>query len=58
MVDGQPFILIQRKGWERAQWEAMMTIPDQRNICPWQLLQQYVALTSSQVPLGPLSSEH
>ena len=43
MVDGQPFILFQRKGWKTSQWEAMLSIPDQKAICPWQLLKHYVA---------------
>ena len=52
MVDDKPFILIQRKGWVKPQWEAMVTVPKCPQICPWTLLQKYVALTSKHVPPG------
>ena len=44
MVDHQPYILIQRKGWKKPQWEAVMTIPGQPNLCLWSLLKRYVSL--------------
>ena len=45
MVDGKPFILMQRKGWKSAQWEAMVVVPSMPQICPWTLLKTYVGLT-------------
>ena len=33
-VNGKPFILIQRKGWLKPQWEAMVTIRSCPSICP------------------------
>jgi hypothetical protein len=47
MVDDQPFILIQRKGQKKPQWEAVLTLPEHKHLCPWTLLQRYVALTST-----------
>ena len=45
MVGQKPFILIQRKGWLRPQWEAMVQVPEIPQICPWTLLKRYVAMT-------------
>jgi hypothetical protein len=47
MVGEKPFILMQRKGWLKPQWEAMVQVPEIPQICPWTLLKKYVALTST-----------
>ena len=52
LVDGQPFVLMQRKGWKFAQRESIMTMPDNSHMCPWALLKRYVALTAHQCPRG------
>ena len=52
MVGEKPFVLIQRKGWLKPQWETMVQIPEIPQICPWTLLQKYVALTSHLVTQG------
>ena len=49
MVGSKPFVLIQRKGWLKPQWEAMVQVPEIPQICPWTLLKKYVALTTSSV---------
>ena len=52
MLNGQPYVLVRRKGWLRAKWEAVVTLPGQKNLCPWSLLQKYVALTSKNATPG------
>ena len=47
MVGSKPFFLIQRKGWLKPQWEAMVQVPEIPQICPWTLLKRYVALTTN-----------
>ena len=51
-VGDKPFVLMQRKGCLRPQWEAMVTIPDVPTLCPWTLLKKYVALKAGKVPAG------
>ena len=51
-VGDKPFVLMQRKGCLRPQWEAMVTIPDVPTLCPWTLLKRYVALTAGKVLPG------
>ena len=51
-VGEKPFVLMQRKGCLKPQWEAMVTIPDVPTLCPWTLLKRYVALTARLVPAG------
>ena len=58
MVDNKPFVLIQRKGQRRPQWEALLTLPGHKFLCPWTLLKRYVALTSKHMlPLDQQFSE-
>ena len=52
MVGNKCFVLIQRKGWLKPQWEAVVQIPEIPQICPWTLLQKYVAMTSHLVTQG------
>ena len=52
MVDGQPFVLWQRKGWPMARWEQVMEIKGCAHLCPWHLFKLYVALTAATVPAG------
>ena len=51
-VGDKPFVLMQRKGCLRPQWEAMLTIQYVPSLCPWTLLKRYVALTAKHVPVG------
>ena len=51
-VGDKPFVLMQRKGCLRPQWEAMITIPDVPTLCPWALVKKFVALTAGKVPTG------
>ena len=53
-VGDKPFVLMQRKGSLRPQWEAMVTIPDVPTLCPWTLLRKYVTLTAGKVPAGSM----
>ena len=48
----KPFVLMQRKGCLRPQWEAMVTIPDVPTLFPWTFLKRYVDLTARKVPAG------
>ena len=43
---------MQRKGWPKPKWETIINIPGNKSICPWTLLQKYVAMTSSYVLQG------
>ena len=52
MTGQKPFILIQRKGQIRPQWEAVVQIPSCPAICPWTLLKKYVEMTAKNVPAG------
>ena len=52
MVGQKPFVLIQRKGWLKPQWEGMVQIPEIPQICPWTLLKKYVDLTRHLVKEG------
>ena len=52
MVDNKPFVLIQRKGQKKPQWEAVLTLPEHKNLCPWTLLKRYVELTSKHMLPG------
>ena len=51
-IQEKPFILMQRKGCMKPQWEAMVTIPDVPALCPWFLLKKYVAMTAAYVKPG------
>ena len=51
-IQEKPFILMQRKGSLKPQWEAMVTIPDLPALFPWTLLKKYVAMTATHVPPG------
>ena len=54
-INERPFILIKRKGQLKPQWEQVVTIPGCDTLCPWKLLQKYVALTATQaLPGTPL----
>ena len=35
LVDGQPFVLIQRKGWSTPRRESVLQLPGFPDICPW-----------------------
>ena len=48
-IQQKPFILMQRKGCIRPQWEAPVKVPDIPQICHWTLLKRYVALTAKHV---------
>ena len=52
MVGQKPFVLIQRKGWLKPQWEGMVQVSDIPQICPWTLLKKYVTLTKHLVKEG------
>ena len=52
MVGKKPFVLIQRKGWLKPQWEGMVQVPEFPQICPWNLLKRYVILTHRMVKEG------
>ena len=52
MVGNKHFVLIQRKGWIKPQWEAMVQVPEIPQICPWTLLKKYVAMTSHLMAQG------
>ncbi len=45
-IDEQPFVLVQRKGWPKPRWEALVRLPAHPQLCPWTLLQRYVAMTA------------
>ena len=47
LMDGRPFILVQRKNWRTPQLEELVRIPEQPAICPWALMTRYVSLTSN-----------
>ena len=51
-IQEKPFVLMQRKGCLRPQWEAMVVIPDTPSLCPWTLLKRYVAMTAKNVGPG------
>ena len=46
VFEGRPFILIRRKGWTLYRWEEVPQVPHCPRVCPWTVLQKYVALTS------------
>ena len=52
MVDGVPFLLIQRKGWSQHKWEKILTLPHLTHVSPWHLIVQYVRATAHMVPAG------
>jgi hypothetical protein len=55
MVQGQPYILLKRKGWKTFKWEQVISLPHHPGISPWHLLQAYVQATHGQChPGGPL----
>ena len=52
MVDNQPFIIIQRKGQKKPQWEPVLQLPQNQELCPWTVLKAYVAKTFGSIPNG------
>ena len=52
VVNGTPFMLIQRKGWKTHKWEEIISISSAPSISPWHLIKKYVELTSNLVPPG------
>ena len=55
LVEGQPYILLQRKGWPQPRWEAIPQLPDSPLISPFHLAKAYVQLTAPcAVDGGPL----
>jgi hypothetical protein len=54
MVQGQPYILLKRKGWKTFKWEQVISLPQHPGISPWHLLQAYVQATQGHCdPGGP-----
>jgi hypothetical protein len=53
-VDSTPFVLVQRKGWQTPKWEQVMVLPATPSICPFRLLEAYVALTAKKASPGSL----
>ena len=51
-VGETPYVLIRRKGQLQAQWEALVQVHSAPHLCPWQLLQAYVALTHTCIREG------
>ena len=51
-IDDHPYILLQRKGWQKCQWEPLVSLPDCPSISPWHLVRTYVSLTAQEVPQG------
>jgi hypothetical protein len=51
-VGTTPFVLLQRKGWQKPRWEEVMVLPEFPTICPWTLLRHYVELTRNLVTPG------
>ena len=51
-VGETPYVLIRRKGQLQAQWEALVQVDVAPHLCPWKLLQAYVALTHNCVSQG------
>ena len=47
------FVLIQRKGSKFPMWETVLHLPDSPHLCPWTLLQRYVAMTCSLPGVDP-----
>ena len=52
VVDGIPFLLVQRKGWRQHKWEKILSLPHLPHVSPWHLIVQYVQATSHLVPEG------
>ena len=52
LVNGKPFISVQRKNWSQPQLEEVVRLPSTPTLCPWTLLQHYVALTRSSCVSG------
>ena len=52
IVNSAPFVLIKRKGQKRFQWEQLVIFPQFHSLCPWNLMQKYVEMTSQQAPQG------
>jgi hypothetical protein len=46
VYNDRPFVLVRRKGWTMYRWEELITVPDFPSVCPWTVLQAYVAATS------------
>ena len=53
MVDGRPFVWIQRKGWTQPRWEEVLCPPPFSHLCPWTLQQAYVDLTRALPGVSP-----
>ena len=53
----RPFLLVQRKGWQRPRWEEVLSLPSAPQISPWHLISEYVARTSAVVPGGAFTCQ-
>ena len=53
VVDGVPFLLIQRKGWSQHKWGKILNLLHLTHVSPWHLIVQYVRATAHLVPAGP-----
>ena len=52
MVNGRPFMLVQRKGWKSKRWEQIISLPLCPQLSPWHLIKAYVSMTKAQASPG------